>query len=102
MYGFAVEGVVMKRQSRLSVSCCSSSVNNYDARGMVTKSNESVSKAVENTHQNEFRKQVTEEVKVKLIIEFNNQWAEKEATIQNDLAQEKVRDSETRKKLRAR
>ncbi|KAJ8441015.1 hypothetical protein Cgig2_021379 [Carnegiea gigantea] len=94
IYGFAAEGVVMKRQSRLSVSCCSSSINNYDAHGMTTNLNESVSKAVEGTRQDEFRKQVVEEVWVKLIVEFNNQWAEKEAKIQNNLAQEKVRDED--------
>ncbi|KAJ8423523.1 hypothetical protein Cgig2_019838 [Carnegiea gigantea] len=37
----------------------------------------------------EFRKQVEEEARAKVIVEVNNQWAEKEAKIQNDLAQEK-------------
>lgn len=39
-----------------------------------------------------------EEVRVKLIVEFSNQWVEKEAKIQNDLAQEKaVRQKEKMK-----
>ncbi|KAJ8452437.1 hypothetical protein Cgig2_000026 [Carnegiea gigantea] len=80
VYGFGVEGVVMKRQSRLSVSTRSSSINNYNA----------LSKAVEDTRQEEFRKDIEEEVRAKLIVEFNNKWGEKEAKIGNDPTQEKA------------
>ena len=76
----------MKRQSRLLVSTRSASVNNYDAYEMATTLSDRVSKAVEDARQEEFRNQVEEEVRAKLIVEFNNQWAEKEAKIQNDLA----------------
>jgi len=47
MYGFSAEGVLMKQQSRLSVSSRSSSVNNYDAREMAMRFNEIVGKAAE-------------------------------------------------------
>ncbi|KAJ8433272.1 hypothetical protein Cgig2_001670 [Carnegiea gigantea] len=47
VYGFGAEGVVMKQWSRLSVSSRSSSVNNYDAREMAMRLNESAVKAAE-------------------------------------------------------
>ncbi|KAJ8426576.1 hypothetical protein Cgig2_001245 [Carnegiea gigantea] len=100
---FGVEGVVMKRQSFLSISSHSSSINNYDARKMAMRFNESVSKATEEEAcQQEFRKQVEEEVRAKLIVELNNQWVEKEAKIQNDLDQEKAARQRDKKKVKSK
>ncbi|KAJ8429324.1 hypothetical protein Cgig2_025560 [Carnegiea gigantea] len=77
------------------------SINNYDARKMETLLSKSVSKAVEDARQEEFHKQVEEEVRAKLIVEFNSQWAEKEAKIQNNLAQEKVARLRDKKKAKS-
>ncbi|KAJ8429167.1 LOW QUALITY PROTEIN: hypothetical protein Cgig2_010117 [Carnegiea gigantea] len=81
VYGFGAEGVVMKQRSHLSVSSRSSSVNNYDARKMATRLNESAVKATEEAHKKEMqdvRKQVEEEMRAK------------EAKFENELAQEKA------------
>lgn len=51
VYGYGVEAVVITQQSYLSVSTRSSSINNYDARKMTTRLNESVSKAVEDAQE---------------------------------------------------
>ena len=80
----------------------SSSVNNYDARKMETLLNKSVSKDLEDAPQEEFHKQVEEVVRVKHIVEFNNQWAEKEAKIQNNMAQEKVARLQDKKKVKSK
>jgi len=45
LYGFDAEGVIMKQQLRQSTSTRSSSINNYDAREMAIRLNESVAKA---------------------------------------------------------
>ena len=101
--GFGAERVAMKRQSRLSISSHSSSVNNYDARKMAMRFNESVSKATEEeARQQEFRKEVEEEVRAKLIVELNNQWVEKEAKTQNDLDQEKAARQRDKKKVKSK
>ncbi|KAJ8450676.1 hypothetical protein Cgig2_021148 [Carnegiea gigantea] len=55
VYGFGAEGVVMKQRSRLSVSSRSSSVNNYDARKMEMRLNESAVKAAEEACQKEIQ-----------------------------------------------
>jgi len=100
MYGFGAKGVVMKRQCSLSVSSHSSYVNNSDAREMAIRLNESVNTGVEDARQEEFCKQVEKEVRAKLIAEFNNQWAEQEDKIQNDLAQEKAARQRDKKKVK--
>ncbi|KAJ8423757.1 LOW QUALITY PROTEIN: hypothetical protein Cgig2_030507 [Carnegiea gigantea] len=102
VYGFGSEGVVMKRQCYLSVSSHSSFVNNSDAREMAIRLNKSMSKAVEDGRQEEFHKQVEKEVRAMLIVEFNNQWAEQEAKIQNDLAQEKAARQQDKKKVKSK
>lgn len=63
VYGFGAEGVVMKWQC-LSVSNPSSSINNYEARKMAIRLNESVSKVAKEAREQElqeFRKQVEED-----------------------------------------
>ncbi|KAJ8431177.1 hypothetical protein Cgig2_008744 [Carnegiea gigantea] len=100
MYGFDAEGV-----SHLSVSSRSSFVNNYDACETAMRLNESAVKATEEARQKklqDFRKQVEEEVRAKVIMEVNNQWAEKEAKIHNDLAQEKAVRQQDNKKAKSK
>ena len=92
----------MKWQSRLSVSFRSSSLNDYDARETATRLNESVSKVVEEARQKEFRKHAEEEVRVKLTIELNNQWDEKEAKVENDLAQAKTMRQRDKMKVKSK
>ncbi|KAJ8439463.1 hypothetical protein Cgig2_008494 [Carnegiea gigantea] len=102
VYGFVAEGVVMKQQSHLSVSTHSSSVNNYVVHEMAKTLNESASKVVKEARQEEFHKQVEEEVRAKLILEFKNRWVEKEAKIQYHLAQEKATRQRDKKKVKSK
>jgi len=53
VYGFGAERVVMKQRSHLSILSSSSSVNNYDAREMAMRLNESAVKVVEEARQKE-------------------------------------------------
>ena len=93
----------MKWQSRLSISFRSSSLNDYDAHETATRLNESVSKVVEEARQKEFCKQTEEEVRVKpLTIELNNQWDEKEAKVENDLAQAKTMRQRDKMKVKSK
>ena len=93
MYSFGAEGVVMKQRSRLSVSSCSSSINNYDAREMAMRLNESAVKAAEEARQKEIqdiRKQVEEEMRAK------------ETKFQNELAQEKAARQRDKEKVKSK
>ena len=80
----------MKQHSRQSTSAHSSSVNNYDARKMATRLNESVVKAVEEAHQEEMLKNSEEEVTARLTVQFTSHWAQKEAALQQQLVAEKT------------
>ena len=79
VYGFGAEGVLMKQRSRISVLSRSSSVNNYDARKMAIRLNESAVKAMEKARQ-------AEEARQKEIQDLCKQVEEKEAKFQHELA----------------
>jgi len=89
MYGFGAEGVVMKQRSRLSVSSRSSSVNNYDAREMAMRLNESAVKAAEEARQVEIQ-------------DLRKQVEEKEAEFQHELAQEKAARLRDKQKVKSK
>ena len=93
MYGFGAEGVVMKLQSHLSVSSRPSTVDNYDAREMAMKLNESAIKAADEARQKEIQdldKQVAKEMRAK------------EAKFENELAQEKAVKQQDKEKLKSK
>ncbi|KAJ8444141.1 hypothetical protein Cgig2_029916 [Carnegiea gigantea] len=93
VYGFGAEGVVMKQRSHLSLSSRSPSVNNYDAREMAMRLNESAIKAAEEARQKEMqdlRKQVEEEMRAK------------EAKFENELAQEKAAKQRDKEKVKSK
>jgi len=66
VYRFDVAGLVLKQQARLSMSTLSSSVDNYDAREMVVRFNETFCKAVEEAREEETYKKIEEEVTARL------------------------------------
>ncbi|KAJ8431977.1 LOW QUALITY PROTEIN: hypothetical protein Cgig2_006474 [Carnegiea gigantea] len=72
---------------------------NYDAREMATRLNGSVNKVVEDAHQEEFRKQVEEEVRAKLINSSINGLRRK---LEFDLAQEKAARQQDNKKVESK
>ena len=98
VYGFGAEGVVMRERSRMSVSSRSSSVNNYDAREMAMRLNETAVKAAEDARQ-------AEEARLREIEELRKQVHEKEAqfkTFQHELAQEKAARHRDKEKVKSK
>ena len=75
-----------------------SSVNNYDTREMIVRFNESVCKAAKEAREDEMCKKIEENVTTKLAVQFNSKWAQKEATLKNELAMEKTACKRERKK----
>jgi len=73
VYGLGAGGVVMKQHSTLPFSIRSSFGNNYNAREMVARLNESVCKAAEQAREEEMRKKIKENVTAKLTAQFNSQ-----------------------------
>jgi len=63
---------------------------------------DSVGKTVEEAWEEELHKKIEEEVRSKLTMEFNTQWAEKEAKIQNELAQERAVKQWEKKKVKSK
>jgi len=72
----------MKKQSRRSTSARSSSVNNYDAREMAIRLNESVAKAAEDALQEELYREIEAEVTQKLSNHFSRHLAESQAALE--------------------
>ena len=66
VYDFGAEGVLMKWQSRLSVSIYSTSTNNYDAHELATSLNDSACKAAKEAQEEELCKTIGEVVATKL------------------------------------
>jgi len=66
MYGFGSKGLVMEQHSRRSTSAGSSSVNNYDAREMAIRLNESITKAAEEARQEELHQKIGAKVTQRL------------------------------------
>ena len=95
VYGFGAEGVVMRERSRMSVSSRSSSVNNYDAREMAMRLNETAVKAAEDARQ-------AEEARLREIQELRKQVQEKEAQFQHELAQEKAARHRDKEKVKSK
>jgi len=85
VYGFGSVGLVMKQQSRRSTSARSSSVNNYDAREMAKRLNESVAKAAKDARQEELRRKIEAEVTQKLSDQFTRHLAESQAALEKKL-----------------
>ena len=88
----------MRERSRMSVSSRSSSVNNYDAREMAMRLNETAVKAVEDARQ-------AEEARLREIEELRKQVQEKEAqfkTFQEELAQEKAARHRDKEKVKSK
>ena len=98
VYGFGAEGVLMRERSRMSVSTRSSSVNNYDAREMAMRLNETAVKAAEDARQ-------AEEARLREIEELRKQVNEKEAqfkTFQHELAQKKAARHRDKEKVKSK
>ena len=86
VYGFGAEGVLMRERSRMSVSTRSSSVNNYDAREMAMRLNETAVKAAEDARQ-------AEDARVREIAELRNELAQEKAARHRDKEQVKSKIS---------
>ena len=71
----------MNEQSRRSTSARSSSVNNYDARKMAIRLNESITKVAEDARQEELRCKIEAEVTHKLVDQFTWHLAESQAAL---------------------
>ena len=82
VYGFGSEGLVMKEQVCQSTSARSSSVNNYDAREVAIRLNESVAKAAEDARQEELRRKIEPEVTHKLADQFTRHLAKSQAALE--------------------